>query len=118
MSDQSNPVDSEPPDKVGGMRGIRFLGDISLGNLLMMLPLFGIFATALMTFYTVGTTVQRVQDSIEHEIELRSTSVINLSAKIDDMKVQQARDVTDIKGQIGELRSDVRTLVRPGNQPR
>jgi hypothetical protein len=121
-----------PPDKGGG--GFSYLGVVSLGNLLILA---GMLGTGMLGIYTVGGSVQKLQDAIEHEAVMREDATRNLNqlmannqaaltAQIGvtqqsmshDMSLLQSQENNDIRGLnnvMSDLRNDLRQ--RPNGQP-
>lgn len=93
------------------MTKFRFLGDVTLGNMLLWIPLLGLLATASLTLYRVGNFVQSFQDALVHEIENRTNAIVALSGKIDEVKAQQLRDNNDMKSSIQAVQNEVRQSV-------
>lgn len=89
-------------------RMVNFSGTVTLGNVLIML---GMLAGGGSTIFVIGTAVQRLQDSILSETEIRSQSVLAVSGKIDALTQQETRDVSDIKLTMSDMRADLRSLL-------
>lgn len=96
-------------------RSIRFSGNVSLGNLLIML---GMLAGGGSTIFVLGSSVQHVQDAIVSETEIRTQSVRELASKIDSLAQQETRDIADIKLTMSDVRADLRSLVTINPPPR
>jgi hypothetical protein len=97
---------------------VSFLSVISLGNLLIVA---GMVGTGIIGIYTVGGSVQKLQDAQEHEIAMRVSSEANITRQITDAAAQEQRDVSAISKTLDEIRGDFRSLVQantPQPEPR
>lgn len=101
-----------PARKPAKRRGLSFEGSITLGNLLAILPLLGLLVTALMTYWTAAREVQRFQDAIAHETEMRTLLLKGLTEQMAAIQAQEARDVTLLNQSLVELRQDIRAASR------
>jgi hypothetical protein len=88
---------------------ISFHPVISLGNLLIIAGMVSSLAIAL---FTMGGSMQRLQDAITHEAELRVDSEKNIADKIADSQRTEARDVQAIGQSLTDLKTDMRELVK------
>ena len=69
--------------------GVQFRGEVTLGNILALIPLLGILGTALVTLWTMSAEMQRTQDqiaasqtAIAHEAALREAMSQSFQAQI------------------------------------
>jgi hypothetical protein len=93
---------------------VSFLSVISLGNILAVLSLIG---TGLFGIYTIGGEVQRVQDAVTHEADMRGEAERSLNEKLANTAAQEARDVQATALSLGDLKADVRALVQASTPP-
>ncbi len=91
-----------------------FQGIVTLGNILIML---GMLAGGVTTVFVVGGAVQKIEDAVVHEADMRTQTVKELGTKIDTLTTQETRDVADIKLTISDLRADLRQLVTVSPPP-
>ena len=99
---------AEPEAKERGPL-VSFLNVVSLGNILIFL---GMVGTGMLGIYEVGGQVQRLQDSVQHEADLRLGSEHDLTNQITAIGQQETRDMSSVNQAIVAVRDDVRTLMR------
>lgn len=101
--------------------------EVSLGNILIML---GMVGTGAIGIYTVGGSVQRLQDAIEQqavalrtEAELRTRgeadwkqAIANVereqAATVANLQRQEAADVGSINRSLGDMKNDLRIILQ------
>lgn len=91
---------------------------ISLGNILTFCGIVGSCAVGLII---VGEQIQRLQDAIVHEADMRVESERSIADKAATVAVQEARDVQAINAALSDLKSDMRALIQastPVSEPR
>lgn len=88
---------------------VSFLNVVSLGNVLIFL---GMVGTGMLGIYEVGGQVQKLQDAISHEADMRSNSEQNLTNQIASLSTQENRDMLNMNNAIVAVRDDVRSLMQ------
>jgi hypothetical protein len=110
-----------PDDEGDGAIRVRagmFQPIISLGNILTFVGIVGSCGVALII---VGEQVQRLEDAIVHEADLRVETERSISDKMAAMAAQESRDIQTITAALADLKSDLRALVQastPLQEPR
>lgn len=113
-------------DRSGGV----YRNVVSLGNVLILL---GMVGTGSVGIFTVGGSVQKLQDAIEHETAVRQDSEQHMQQQIQtyqqqvnaqlaatqqtmahdlaSAQQQEANDIRSINATLGDVRQDLRTLM-------
>lgn len=125
MVDNTDDAGGEAPAKTNRWWAV-FRGEISLGNLLILA---GMVSTGAVAIYTVGGSVQRLQDALEqqgillhHETEMRQLGEKehdqqitaldrSFTSTITTLAAREGSDIAGINSSIQDLRTDLRTLV-------
>lgn len=101
---------------------VSFLSVISLGNVLILI---GMMLTGVAGIYTVGSQVQRLEDSIDrigeqvrHETELRVADKNTADERYRGIQQQEITDIGTINRSLISLRDDIRALTPNGNSQR
>jgi hypothetical protein len=82
---------------------------ISLGNILTFVGIIGSCGVALII---IGEQVQRLEDAVTHEAEMRVETERGIADKAANVAAQEARDVAAINSALGDLKSDMRALIQ------
>lgn len=109
--------EDDDDDKAPFRRGV-FQPIISLGNILTFLGIIGSCGVALVI---IGQQVQRLEDAIVHEADMRVESERSIGEKAALVAAQEGRDVAAINAALGDLKSDMRALIQastPVPEPR
>lgn len=114
MSDNAAESVGAPPTDTRS-RAVSFQGVISLGNILILV---GMIGTGAVGIFTVGGSVQRLQDQVQHEAELRELGEHSLGDRLVSMQQKEAGDVQNInqnlsvvREDMGGIRNDLHTLM-------
>lgn len=101
-------VDDDDPSPLA-MRSGMFQPIISLGNILTAICMVGSCAVGLVI---VGQQIQRLEDAILHEAEMRVTTEAAIAEKAANVAAQEARDVSAINAALADLKGDMRALIQ------
>ena len=82
---------------------------ISLGNILIVA---GMVVSLAIGLFTIGGSVQRLQDAITHEAEMRVEAEKGLAKDMANSGQTEARDVQQINSSLTDLKTDMRALVQ------
>lgn len=128
--------DNETGDSDGGAapgkgRMADYRNVVSLGNILILV---GMMGTGGLGIYTVGGSVQKLQDAIEHEVVVRQDGQKNLQDQFSNyqqtvnqqiasqqqiwahdlasLQQQEVNDIRSLNTTLGDVRTDLRTLMQ------
>lgn len=93
-----------------GTGGVRFQGTVTLGQLVLLVPLVTLVGTGVGSIWRVSSQYQETRDAIAHETEMRQQVITGLTNEVHALALQQGRDITGLQSAIADLRLDVRTM--------
>jgi len=107
-------VDMDDRLTIGPRGPVVFSGLITLGNLLIMM---GMFVTGATGIYVVGGHVQKLEDAIQHEAEIRTLTIAQLGEKVDALAKQESADIKTMSSTLSDIRADFRAALS-ASQPK
>lgn len=105
-------------DPARSKNGMTFQGMVTLGQIILLLPLLGLLGTATVTLFRTGAWVQQLEDAIAKESEARAMAQGNLEHRVDSVALQQSRDISVLNARLAEMGQDIRLLVSASIDPK
>lgn len=117
IDDDATAVATDGPG-VRSKNGMTFQGMVTLGQIILLVPLLGLLGTATVTLFRTGAWVQQLEDAIAKESEARAMAQGNLEHRVDTVALQQSHDINILNARLAEMGQDIRLLVSASIDPK